>query len=142
VTGIDISEPMLDQARERAAQLGLEQVDLRLMDARDLAFPDGSFDHVLAPYVISVVPEPSKVLAEIRRVCRPGGTVVVVNHFFGESAPRRLFERVCSPATQWIGFRLDLPAETVTETPGLELLEQERVNLLGLWRLLVMRRTG
>jgi len=140
VTGIDISEPMLDQARERADLLGLDHADLRLMDARDLAFPEHSFDHVLAPYVISVVPEPEKVLAEIRRVCKPGGTVVVVNHFYGESRLRRLFERLFSPATQWIGFRLDLPVEVVTATPGLAVVEDQRVNLLGLWRLLVMRR--
>lgn len=140
VTGIDISGPMLEQARERADLLGLRDVDLRLMDARSLAFPDESFDHVLAPYVISVVPEPQKVLAEIRRVCRRGGTVVVVNHFLGEGRARRFLERACSPATQWIGFRLDLPVDVVTATPGLELVEEERVNLLGLWRLLVMRR--
>lgn len=140
ITGIDISEPMLEQARERADLLGRADTDLRLMDARDLAFPEGSFDHVLAPYVISVVPEPERVLAEIGRVCKPGGTVIVVNHFRGESPPRRIFERLCSPATQWIGFRLDLPVETVTSAPGLEVVEEERVNLLGLWRLLVMRR--
>lgn len=140
VTGIDISEPMLEQARERAEQFGLTHVDLRRMDARDLAFPDESFDHVLAPYVISVVPEPRKVLAEIRRVCKPGGTVVVVNHFHGESPPRRIFERFFSPATQWIGFRLDLPVEAVTATRGLDVEEDRRVNLFGLWRLLVMRR--
>jgi len=142
VTGIDISEPMLDQARERADLLGLDLVDLRLMDARSLAFPEASFDHVVAPYVISVVPEPEKVLAEIRRVCKPGGTVVVVNHFHGDSHLRRAFERLFSPATQWIGFRLDLPVEVVTATPGLTVLDDERVNLLGLWRLLVMRREG
>jgi len=142
VTGIDISEPMLDRARERAEQLGLGNVDLRLMDARDLAFPDGSFDHVLAPYVISVVPEPERVLSEIHRVCKPGGTIVVVNHFQGESRLRRSFERLCSPATKWIGFRLDLPVEVVTGAAGLERVDEERVNLLGLWRLLVLRRSG
>lgn len=139
VTGIDISEPMLDQARERADQLGLDHVDLRLMDARNLAFPDGSFDHVLAPYVISVVPEPERVLGEVRRVCKRGGTVIVVNHFQGESRALRLSERLLSPATQWIGFRLDLPADVVKTAPGLRLVEEQRVNLLGLWRLFVMR---
>jgi len=142
VTGVDISEPMLEQARERADQLGLRNVDLRLMDARDLAFPDGSFDHVLAPYVISVVPEPERVLAEIGRVCKPGGTVVVVNHFQGDSRVRRSVERLFSPATKWIGFRLDLPVDVVTDAPGLERVGEERVNLLGLWRLLVLRRNG
>jgi phosphatidylethanolamine/phosphatidyl-N-methylethanolamine N-methyltransferase len=140
LTGIDISEPMLDQARERAESLGREDVDLRLMDARDLAFPDGIFDHVLAPYVISVVSEPERVMAEIRRVCKPGGTVIVVNHFLSTNPVLRMFERATTPASRWIGFRLDLPVSVVTDTAGLETTEVRRVNMFGLWRLLLMRR--
>jgi phosphatidylethanolamine/phosphatidyl-N-methylethanolamine N-methyltransferase len=140
VVGIDISEPMLDQARERVEGVSDLAVDLRLMDARELQFPDGMFDHVLAPYVISVVPEPARVMREICRVCRPGGTVVVVNHFLSESPLVALFERLFTPASQWIGFRMDLPIESVTGTAGLTLESVERVNLLGRWRLIRMRR--
>jgi phosphatidylethanolamine/phosphatidyl-N-methylethanolamine N-methyltransferase len=138
VTGIDISDEMLDQARERAAELGRD-VDLRLMDARSLAFADATFDHVMAPYVISVVPEPDKVMAEIRRVCAPHGTVTVVNHFGSTSAPMRQIEKLLSPLSQWIGFRLDLPIETVTRAPGLEVVRVQKVNLLGMWRLIELR---
>lgn len=140
VTGIDVAEPMLEQASERAAELGRADVDLRVMDARRLDFPDASFDHVFAPYVISVVAEPRSVMDEARRVCRPGGTVVVVNHFH---SPRRLLgtvERWLTPASQWIGFRMDLPVDVVTGAPGLEVESIERVNLFGLWRLIVLRR--
>lgn len=140
VTGIDISEPMLEQAQGRAEKLGLRQVELRRMDARALSFADGSFDHVLAPYVISVVPEPQRVMAEIRRVCRPGGTVLVVNHFHSPNQLLGSAERLLTPVSQWIGFRLDLPEEVVTSTPGLELVDREAVNLFGLWQLLWMRR--
>jgi len=140
LTGIDISEPMLDQARERAESLGRDDVDLRLMDARDLAFPDGIFDHVLAPYVISVVPEPARVMAEIVRVCKPGGTVIVVNHFLSDNPALRLLERATTPASRWIGFRLDLPVSVVMDTAGLVTTEVRKVNMFGLWRLLLMRR--
>lgn len=142
LTGIDISEPMLDQARERAESLGRDDVDLRLMDARDLAFPDAIFDHVLAPYVISVVPEPERVMAEISRVCKPGGTVIVVNHFLSANPALRVLEKASTPASRWIGFRLDLPISVVTETVGLEVTEVRSVNLFGLWRLLLMRRSA
>lgn len=142
VTGIDISEPMLERARERAVAADLGSIDLRVMDARRLTFSDASFDHVLAPYVISVVPEPERVMAEIARVVRPGGTVVVVNHFGSRQAPLQQVERFLTPASQWIGFRLDLPVETVTRTAGLEVVEVRRVNLLGMWRLVALRRTG
>lgn len=140
VTGIDISEPMLDQARERVESMARDGVSLRQMDARSLDFPDGSFDHVLAPYVISVVPEARKVMAEIARVCRPAGTVIVVNHFLGEHPLRRGFERTFSPASQWIGFWLDVPVDVVTGTEGLRTEREERVNLFGLWQLIELRR--
>jgi phosphatidylethanolamine/phosphatidyl-N-methylethanolamine N-methyltransferase len=140
VTGIDISEAMLDRAREREEALGHSDIDLRLMDARELTYPDATFDHVLAPYVISVVPEPRKVMAEIRRVCKPGGTVVVVNHFHSRNPVVRAVEGLLTPASQWIGFRLDLPLEDVTSTPGLETVSVQRVNLFKLWHLLELRR--
>lgn len=141
ITGIDISEAMLEQARERADLLSREDIDLRLMDAQDLSYPDATFDHVLAPYVISVVPEPLEVMAEIRRVCKPGGTVLVVNHFRSENLPMRTMERLLTPASKWVGFRLDLPIDTVRDFAGLEVRALERVNLLGLWRLIEMRRS-
>ena len=140
VTGIDISEPMLKKARERLDALGREAVVLRRMDAHDLRFPDASFDHVVAPYVISVVAEPEKVMREIRRVCRPGGTVLVVNHFLSDSFLLSAIERILTPASQWIGFRMDLPVRIALEVPGLTLQAMERVNLFGLWRLLTLRR--
>ena len=140
IVGIDISPPMLERARARADALGLRHATLERMDARRLRFADGHFDKVLAPYVISVVPEPERVLAEMARVCRPGGTVIVVNHFKSTFAPLAACERLLTPLTVWIGFRLDLPVSVATRTPGLELVGEERVNLLHLWRLVAFRR--
>ena len=140
VTGIDISEPMLDRARARLDALGREGVVLRRMDAHELKFADASFDHVVAPYVISVVAEPEKVMRESRRGCRPGGTILVVNHFLSDSFLLAGVERLLTPASQWIGFRMDLPGRIALEVPGLTLQAMERVNLFGLWRLLTLRR--
>jgi phosphatidylethanolamine/phosphatidyl-N-methylethanolamine N-methyltransferase len=142
ITGIDISDPMLERAVARLEARGRRGVTLRRMDARTLEFPDASFDHVFAPYVVSVVPEPERVLSEMRRVCKPGGTIVVVNHFRSEGLVLGFFERLLTPASQWIGFRLDLPIDVVRNAPGLELVHIERVNLLGLWRVLVLRRVA
>ena len=142
VTGVDIAEPMLDRARLRVEMLGRGGVDLRRMDARELKFPDGCFDHVVAPYVISVVPEPGRVISEMARVCRPGGTVIVVNHFLSRNPLLATFERLFTPASRWIGFRMDLPVGDVVPAPGLALLRATRVNLFGLWSLLELRREG
>jgi phosphatidylethanolamine/phosphatidyl-N-methylethanolamine N-methyltransferase len=79
-------------------------------------------------------------MAEIKRVCRPGGSVVVVNHFLSKNPVLGLLERLLTPVSRWIGFRLDLPVEMVTETEGFEVIGEERTNLFGLWRLVKMVR--
>ncbi|ANM32043.1 hypothetical protein ABI59_02785 [Acidobacteria bacterium Mor1] len=144
ITGIDISDPMLEKARDRARGLpqGPERVQLLQMDARRLDFPDDSFDHVLAPYVLSVVPDPEVVMSEMVRVCRPGGTVMVTNHFLSRSPLLGFVEKRFTPLSQWIGFRLDLPIERVTETSGLQVEQVDRVNMFGLWRMVLARKTG
>ena len=140
VIGIDISEPMLERARARLEGMRRQEIRVVRMDARSMAYPDGHFDKVLAPYVISVVPDPDKVLAEMARVCRPGGTVIVVNHFQSRFGPLAAVERLLTPLSNWIGFRMDVPVETVTRTPGLTVVAKETVNYLGLWHLLELRR--
>lgn len=140
VVGIDISEPMLDRARARLNGLAHANVVLKRMDARKIRYSDGRFDKVLAPYVISVVPDPARVMAEMARVCRPGGTVIVVNHFQSPFAPLAALEHLLTPLSTWVGFRMDLPVAAVTATPGLTLLRTKRVNLFGLWQLLEFRR--
>jgi phosphatidylethanolamine/phosphatidyl-N-methylethanolamine N-methyltransferase len=140
VVGIDISEPMLERARTRLSGMARADVRLERMDARAIGFPDGHFDKVLAPFVISVVPDPDKVLAEMVRICRPGGTIIVVNKFQSASRLLAALERLATPVSTWVGFRLDLPVSTVTRTSGVKLVHEERVNLFGLWRLLELRR--
>ena len=95
VTGIDISAAMLKIARERVARKGLRQVKgLLVMDAGALEFPDAQFDVALAPYVMSVVPHPERVLSETWRVVRPGGQMIVMNHFAARGGPRA-YDRSC-----------------------------------------------
>ena len=112
VTGIDFSAEMLEKARERMSRKGVRNARLLQMDAADLKFDDRSFDIVYAPYLISVVPDPVKVAREMYRVCRPGGRVIILNHFLSPNALVSRVERWMSPATIHIGFKsdLDLPA--------------------------------
>ena len=87
VTGIDLSSSMLEKARERVARKGIRNVRLLEMDAADLKFADDTFDIVYAPYLISVVPDPVAVAREMRRVCRPGGRIIILNHFRSPNPP-------------------------------------------------------
>ena len=112
MTGVDLSDSMLEKARERVARKELTNVRLLQMDAASLTFPDNSFDIVYAPYLISVVPDPVQVACEMRRVCRPGGRVIILNHFRSPNFLLSRVERLISPFTVHIGFKadLDLPA--------------------------------
>ena len=108
VTGIDFSSSMLRKAGRRLRQRGVRNVDLLKMDAANLEFEDNSFDCVYAPFVISVVPDPVKVVQEMHRVCRVGGHVVVLNHFLSDNRFLARAERLISPLTVHIGFKADL----------------------------------
>src|SRR5437868_1471000 len=88
VTGIDLSSSMLEKAYDRIARKGVHNVRLMQMDAANLKFADDTFDIVYAPYVISVVPDPVAVTREMCRVCRPGGRIVILNHFLSSKIGR------------------------------------------------------
>ena len=138
VTGVDISAPMLTKARERAAQLRGRTFELRLMDGEKLDFPDGAFDCVALPYVLSVTPEPARLVAEVRRVCRRGGTILVLNHFTGSSV-WWLLELLARPMADRIGFRsdFDFAQEILAHDWRVEAVQQ--TNLLGLSKLVTIR---
>jgi phosphatidylethanolamine/phosphatidyl-N-methylethanolamine N-methyltransferase len=129
VTGIDLSGPMLDKARERAVRKGVRDVRLLEMDAADLKFPDGSFDIVYAPYLISVVPDPVKVANEMYRVCRPGGKVILLNHFRSPNPVLSRIERMISPLTVHIGFKADLDLPGFLQQAGLKPVSIQKVNV-------------
>ncbi len=134
VTGIDLSQKMLDKARERVADLGLKNVDLIKMDATRLEFPDDSFDRVLAAYFISTVPDLVAVVREMKRVCRPGGYLVFLNHFLNEKPLIGFFERVFSPLFYRIGFATDLNLDRLMQESGLEIETKEDIDFLGHWK--------
>lgn len=129
VTGIDLSPLMLVRARERLARKGVTNVRLLEMDATKLRFPDNSFDLVYAPYVISVVPDPVAVAKEMRRVCRPGGRFVFLNHFRSPNPLLARIERAISPFTVHIGFKADLDLPGFLAQAGVTPVSIERVNV-------------
>ncbi|TFL19129.1 class I SAM-dependent methyltransferase [Jannaschia formosa] len=140
VTGIDFSEEMLALARDRVSAQGLSRVGgLRQMDARTLDFPDDSFDVVVAMYLISVVPEPQRVLAEMARVCKPEGEIVIVNHFAAETGPLNRLERFMGPFADRMGWHSDFEISTVLESGHVEEVAREGLAPLGLFTFLRLR---
>ena len=137
VVGIDVSREMLAKARRRVERRGLTQVESLIeMDAEAMTFEDNSFDAVLALYVASVVPNPSRFVAEMRRVCRPAGTIVIVNHFTSNNPVMRSIERRLAPLAGRIGFHADFPLDTFLRGSRLAVREMRPSNMFGYWKLL------
>jgi phosphatidylethanolamine/phosphatidyl-N-methylethanolamine N-methyltransferase len=134
--GIDISEPMLRKARERVTELKLTNVEgLSVMDAADLSFPDGSFDVVVAQYVITTVPDPEAALDEFARVLRPGGEIVLMSRVGAEDGLRRTLERWFSPVACRLGWRSEFAwqryARWAEATPDMRLVERRAMPPFG-----------
>lgn len=108
VTGIDLARDMLDQAQEKITRNGWRHVTLRQMDALNLEFPAGHFDYVTAFHVVSVVPDHARLMGEIVRVCRPGGTIVVINHFRSQRGWLAPLVDLFDPITRRLGWRTTL----------------------------------
>ena len=143
VTGIDFSDEMLAKAKARVAREGLHHVaGLRQMDARDLDFPDASFDTVAAMHVLSVVPEPERVMEEIARVLKPGGQVVIANHFTGHNGVLGFLEKVSAPFADTLGWHSDFEMETVLQQDALRIEDERALPPMGMMTCLVLRKRG
>ena len=139
VTGIDFSASMLEKARRRVNRKGLPHVQLLEMDAAALTFADESFDIVYAPYFVNCVSDPLKVVREMRRVCKPGGKIVILNHFRSRNWFMSRLDRVLSPLTVHIGFKTDLDLPGFLEQTGLRPVSIEKVSM-PLWSLVICNR--
>jgi phosphatidylethanolamine/phosphatidyl-N-methylethanolamine N-methyltransferase len=137
VTGIDLSSSMLEKARERIARKRVRNVRLLQMDAANLKFADDTFDIVYAPYVISVVPDPVSVAREMHRVCRPGGRIVILNHFRSSNRMGAWLERLISPLTVHVGFKSDLDLPGFLAQAELKPVSIEKVNHPRIWSLVI-----
>lgn len=136
ITGIDLSTEMLERARERVAEQCLNNVEALLeLDAEETGFPDASFDIAVAMFVASVVPHPKQLLAEMRRVVRPGGHILFVNHFAAQRGPRWWVERAMAPASHALGWHPDFFLGAIFTTPDIDAMDLVTVPPLGLFTL-------
>ena len=136
---MDYSTDMLAKAQDKVRGLGLSHVaNLSQMDARELDFPDASFDTIAVMHVLSVVPEPERVMSEIARVLKPGGKVVITNHFKRTTGMLAVLERVFAPFSNALGWHSDFEIETVLKEPDLTVSEKRSLPPLGMMTFLVL----
>ena len=143
IVGIDLSPEMLEKARDRVAEEALEHVTgLHEMDAGELKFEDNSFDTVVAMFVMTVVPEPEKVMRELARTCKPGGEVMLVNHFSTDDGVRGWVERRMAPFGDKLGWRPLFDESRVMVCPELKLFEKRAIRPWGIFTMLRFRKTA
>ena len=135
LTGIDLSGDMLDKAVERAQKLAMPNVALKVMDATSMDFAENEFDKAVATYTISAVPDPVAVLREMRRVVKPGGALVILNHFRSERRLSGFVEDLMAPVCTRLGWKSNLPMMPLLEQVGLTPEFVAKVNLFDGWRL-------
>jgi len=141
ITGIDLSAEMLAQARRRVLDRGLANVlALHEMDAEATDFPDASFDIAVAMFVASVVPHPRALLAEMRRVVRPGGSLLFVSHFAAEKGPLWWIERTMAPASRALGWHPDFRADALFEPEDLACITAAPAPPFGIFKLVRLPR--
>jgi len=139
IIGVDLSLPMLRRAQERINQQNLRQVEgLAVMDAARLAFADATFDRVVAPYVLTVLPDPHASLDEFLRVLKPGGEIVLVNHIGAEEGLVAFVERWLGRRAAALGWKPEFPWAIVGDwlaTRPCRLVERKALPPLGLFTL-------
>ncbi|MBV1887434.1 MAG: class I SAM-dependent methyltransferase [Parvibaculaceae bacterium] len=141
ITGIDLSPDMLAKARDRVREKKLNHVEgIREMDASVMDFADDRFDTVVAMYVMTVVPDPVKVMSELERVCKPGGEVIIINHFAQDHGIRGRVERWMAPASRALGWHPDFKIDTITDITDLNLVESKQLWPLGLFTMLRFKK--
>ncbi len=136
VTGIDISPDMLQVAKKYLNGNNPGNRSLFLMDAQRMSFADNTFDKIAAMYVVSVVPQPEVLVSEMKRVCKPGGDIFILNHFSNHKLVPKMVETVMLPFQNLIGFSPRLSMDWLIGNMGIPVIDIDSVNLFGYWTLI------
>lgn len=142
VTAIDLSMAMLERARGRVETVNHSPVSFAQMDATKLAFADACFDAVYAPHVVNVVPDPLAIGREMVRVCRPGGRVVLLNHFDGVPETTNFTNQVAGRIANLFSVNWGLRLDEFLRHAGLEAIAVESVNQPRLSSIVLCRKRG
>jgi len=137
VIGIDLAPDMLAQAEEKIKENRWTHLRVLKMDALNLDFPEDCFDYVTAFHVVTVVPDPIRMIQEAKRVCRPGGRIVIVNHFTSDFPLLGSLTETLDPLTRRLGWRTNLRLRPFIEATELKVEVLYKLSKLSLYTVLV-----
>jgi phosphatidylethanolamine/phosphatidyl-N-methylethanolamine N-methyltransferase len=140
VTGVDLAPDMLARARQKIEDNGWSHLRVIEMNALALDFPDNSFDYVMAFHVVTVVPDPVRMISEAKRVCKPSGKIVIVNHFTSDVPVLGSLTKAMDPLTRWLGWRTDLRLNPFIESTGLSIEKIYKLSKSSLYTVVLGRK--
>lgn len=140
VVGVDLAQGMLDHAQRKIQARGWTHVRLQQMDAMNLSFEDDSFDYVTAFHLVSVVPDPGRVMREMSRVCKPGGRMVIINHFRSEKPWLAPIVDAIDPFTRTLGWRTTLGFTDLFHDVPAEVEQRFKTSNLSLFTVAIARK--
>lgn len=140
IVAIDLSRAMMARARTRINGDEAPRVEFLQMDAMRLAFRDESFDAVYVPYTINVVPDPIAVGRELVRVCRPGGRILMLNHFDGIPETSNAINALAGRVAEKFDVNWHLDAASFVRELGLQPIAVESVNVPRLSSIVLCRK--
>jgi phosphatidylethanolamine/phosphatidyl-N-methylethanolamine N-methyltransferase len=136
VTGIDLAPDML-AGSSKIRENGWSHLKVIEMNALDLEFPENSFDYVMAFHVVTVVPDPIRMIEEAKRVCKPEGRIVIVNHFTSDVPLLGSLTQALDPITRWLGWRTDLKLKPFIEMADLTVEKVYKLSKTSLYTVLL-----
>ena len=140
VTGIDLAPDMLARAQRKIRDNGWTHLKVLEMNALDLEFPDDTFDYVMAFHVVTVVPDPVRMIAEAQRVCKPGGNIVIVNHFTSDFPLLGSLTEALDPLTRWLGWRTNVRLKPFIESTSLAVEKVYKLSKGSLYTVVLGRK--
>lgn len=141
VIGIDFSEKMLEKARKKLISSGKNNITLTQMDAEKLNFKSNSFDYVITTFVFCSIPAPAKALAEIKRILKPKGRLIMIEHVLSKNPIISLIERIHNPLTRlFMGVNINRNTKQNIIDSGMIIVREENLALGDVFRLFVTKK--
>ena len=138
VVGMDLSWGMLAKAQAKCDRLGLDHCQLVQGDAMAPPFAERSFDHIIVTHTVSVVSDPPRLMRWCQQLIKPGGRIIVLNHFRSDNPVIGGIEKAINPVCVKIGWRSDLSLADCLEGVDLAVRYQFKLSTVDVWRIVVL----
>ena len=142
IVAIDPSVDMLERAKKRVAENGWGHIELKQGDALNLDFPDNSFDYVTSFHVLTVVPDPYRMLSEMVRVCKPGGGIAITTHFQSSNPVVAFLNTIVNPITRQLGWTTRLRKQDVLKGHPITLERSKKISRWSVHSLIIARKNA